>query len=139
MFGQRSPTGWSVDMPTFASLFKSETTIPLSDNPIITDYVSREGITPKMDTESPSPQGEQAVVGSTMPGWDSSSLQGGLAAVSSTMPGWDSSSLQGGLAAVSSPMPGWNSPMAGQLPVDWASSPTSPGWKVPQYTEWPNY
>ena len=78
------------------------------------------------------------LLGSPMSGWNSSSLQGGKAVVSSPMAGCDSPSLQGGQAAVSSPISGWDSPMAAQRPVDWASSPTSPVWKVPRYAKWPN-
>ncbi|NDH69443.1 MAG: hypothetical protein EBY22_16415 [Gammaproteobacteria bacterium] len=122
---------------TFASLRQSEVPIPPS-TPMITVDFSAEGITAEMGLKSQNLKGEQAVVGNTMPGLDSSSLQGGQAAVSSPMPGWDSSNLLGGQAAVSSPMAGWNSPMAGQWPLDWATSPTSPGCKVPPYAEWPN-
>lgn len=72
-----------------------------------------------------------------MTGLKSPSLQGGKAVVSSPMADCDSPSLQGGQAAISSPISGWDSPMAAQRPVDWASSPTSPGWKVPLYAKWP--
>ena len=78
------------------------------------------------------------LLGSPMSGWNSSSLQGGQAAVSSPIAGWNSPSMQGGQAAVSSPMPRADSHMTSQLPVDWVSSPTSPGWKVPRYAKWPN-
>jgi len=118
MLGQYTPTGWSADMPTFASLCNSEVPIPPSD-PMMAVDLSAEGITSEMGLKSQSQRGEQAVAGSPMPGWDSSNLLGGQ-------------------AAVSSPMAGWNSPMAGQWPLDWATSPTSPGCKVPPYAEWPN-
>ena len=118
MLGQDTPTSGSAAIPTLASLCHLEATVPSSDQ-MITEDLSAEGIASGMEQESQNLQGEQAVVGSTMPGCDPSSLQGGQAAVSSSMPGWDS-------------------PMAVQWPVDWASSPTSPGCKVHPYAEWPN-
>ena len=137
MLGQDTPTSGSAAIPTFSSLCHLEATVPSSDQ-MITEDLSAEGIATGMWQWSQNQQGGPAAVSSPIAGCDFPSLQGGQAAVGSPMSGWDSPSLQGGQAAVSSLMPGWDSPMAGQLPVDWVSSPTSPGCKVPPYAVWPN-
>ncbi len=111
---------------------------PLLGSPIITKDMSAVGSATEMVKWSQSLQGGQAAVSSPIAGWNSPSMQGGQAAVSSPIAGWNSPSMQGGQAEDSIPMPRSDSNTTAQLPVDCVSSPTSPGWKVPLYAEWPN-